>query len=72
MLALIQDPSSRSEDAREADAVAAQLAHINAELERMERAGESRADMARHLGHEIAAAVGLAALAASVALAVLA
>jgi hypothetical protein len=64
MLALIEDPLARDADARGARDAAAAVARIDAELLRMRTGTSERARLADRLGQEVAAGVGLAALAA--------
>ena len=64
MLALIEDPLARDADTRGAGDAAAAVARIDAELRRIRTGGSERAQLAYRLGQEVAAGVGLAALAA--------
>ncbi len=71
ILALVTDPAGRAADRQEAQAAAAELARIDAELARIEAGGNARALTARSLGQEAAAGLALAAFALSMMLAVL-
>ncbi len=71
MLALIEDSAARRADADEARAGAAAVARIDAQLGAIANGGSARLATSRQIGQEIAAAVGLAAVAASLAVAVL-
>ena len=71
MLQLLDDPGSRSTDEREAEAAAAALARVEAELAHIGSSAHARADAATRLGQEIAAGLGLAAVAAALVLAAL-
>ena len=63
MLAALDDPAARSADSREAQWAAAQLGRLEAELAEIEVGAAGRAAAAQRLGQEIAAGLGLAALA---------
>jgi hypothetical protein len=64
MLALIEDPLARDADTSGARDAAAAVARIDAELRRIRTGASERAQIAFRLGQEVAAGVGLAALAA--------
>ena len=63
MLALLEDAAARGADAREAKRAAADLNRIDAELSQIATSSGDRFAAAYRLGQEIAAGVGLAALA---------
>jgi hypothetical protein len=63
MLALIENPAGRVADAEAADRAAAELARIDSELLEIDQGGAERAAAAARAGQEIAAGIGLAALA---------
>jgi hypothetical protein len=67
MLALLDDPVGRDADAREAQQALAELARIDAELEQIAAGAEGRAGLAGRIGQEIAAGLGLATLAITLA-----
>jgi hypothetical protein len=71
MLALLEDPAGRSADANGAKLAAAELNLIEAELRTITDGAPERRSIAERIGQEIAAGVGLVALAIMVALAVL-
>jgi hypothetical protein len=71
MLQVLDDPAARSADAREAQEAAATLARIKAELAEISGGAQGRASAATRLGQEIAAGIGLAALAAALVVAAL-
>jgi hypothetical protein len=62
-LALLEDPRAREQDEQDAHAAAMELARIDATLARLATGGPERAEQARRLGQEIAAGIGLSALA---------
>ena len=64
MLTLLEDPIGRRVDGREAQRVAGEIRRIDAELTQLAAATAERAVIAGRLGQEIAAGIGLAALAA--------
>jgi hypothetical protein len=63
MLSLIEDPAGHAADSDAADRAAAELARIDRELAAIEGGGGERAAAAARSGQEIAAGIGLAALA---------
>jgi len=63
MLALLDDPTGRDADAREAQQAAAELARIDAELAQIAAGAAARSGLAGRIGQEIAAGLGLATLA---------
>lgn len=63
LLVLLDDPQARRADDQEAQQARQEIAWIDAELARLSTEGPMRAARARRLGEEIAAGVGLAALA---------
>jgi hypothetical protein len=63
ILQMLDDPGARSADAREAQEAAAAVASVEAELARIDGGAQDRVDAATRLGQEIAAGLGLAALA---------
>jgi eukaryotic-like serine/threonine-protein kinase len=63
MLQTLEDPAGRSADAREARAASLALARIDAELTQIGGGAQGRAAAAVRLGQEIAAGIGLTALA---------
>jgi len=71
MLALLEDPAGRNADASGARLAAAELSGIEAELRGIVAGAGERRDIAARIGQEIAAGVGLTALATMLALAVL-
>jgi hypothetical protein len=71
MLQLLDDPAGRSADAREAQEAALKVRHVDAELAQISEGAPGRAEAASRLGQEIAAGLGLAALAAALAVAAL-
>jgi eukaryotic-like serine/threonine-protein kinase len=71
MLGLVDDPAVRGADAREAQLAAMEVGRIDAELAEISAGASSRASIANRLGQEIAAGVGLAALATVLAVAAL-
>ncbi len=68
MLALIEDPDGRVRDAQGLKQAEASLFRIDQELAAIAAGSPARAETARRLGQEIAAGVGLAAVAATLAL----
>ncbi len=71
MLRLVQDPAEQAADLRASRAVAAELAGIDRELSDLASATSLRAEQARRWGQELAAGLGLAAVAAAMLAAVL-
>jgi eukaryotic-like serine/threonine-protein kinase len=71
MLALLNDPARRLADERGFHAAAQDLVRIDATLAALEADGPQRATLARQWGQELAAGIGLAALAAVLGLAAL-
>ncbi len=71
MLHMLDDPGARNADAREAQAAVAALAGLDAELAQISGGAGSRTATATRLGQEIAAGLGLAALAVALAIAAL-
>ena len=71
MLTLLDDPVGRNADVREAQRVAAEIRRIDAELAQLAAGAAERAVIAGRLGQEIAAGIGLAALAAVIVVAAL-
>ena len=71
MLALLEDPLGRNADANGARLAAAEVARIDAELAGIAAGAPERKDTAERIGQEIAAGIGLAALATMLVLAVL-
>jgi hypothetical protein len=71
MLAVIDDPDGRGADAGAAQVAAAELARIDAELAGITDGGPARDEAAVKFGQEIAAGVGLTALATVLAIAAL-
>lgn len=71
MLAALDDPAARSADLQEAQRAAAELGRIDAELAQIAGGATDRAMTAQRLGQEIAAGLGLAALATVLAVAAL-
>ncbi len=71
MLALLEDPPGRAVDAAGAHVAAAELNRVEAELQAIAAGSAERRGTAARIGQEIAAGVGLLALAAMLALAVL-
>jgi eukaryotic-like serine/threonine-protein kinase len=71
ILALLEDPAGRNNDANGAKLAAAELNRIEAELRDITAAATERSSIADRIGQEIAAGVGLAALATMLVLAVL-
>ena len=69
ILALLENPDARAADAAGAAHAERALAATDAELRRIEGSAASRVELARKLGHEVAAGVGLAALVGALALA---
>ena len=63
MLAVLEDPVGRSADARGAQAAEAELARIDSELSEIAHGASVRSASAFRVGQEIAAGLGLAALA---------
>lgn len=63
LLVLLEDNQAHRSDDREARLAAEELSRIDAELAQIAGAGPARAEQARRLGEEIAAGLGLAALA---------
>jgi hypothetical protein len=71
MLHLLDDPGGRSADAREAQEAAAALAGLDTELAQISGGTGDRTATATRLGQEIAAGLGLAALAVALVIAAL-
>ncbi|MGH7043440.1 MAG: hypothetical protein ACREFY_15120, partial [Acetobacteraceae bacterium] len=71
MLALLRDPSSRLADERGFLAATQEMARIDAALAALETGAPGRAALARQWGQELAAGVGIAALAAVLGMAAL-
>jgi hypothetical protein len=71
ILALLEDPPARAADAIGAKLAAAEVNRIDAELRNIAAGASGRRDAAARIGQEIAAAIGLTALATMLALAVL-
>lgn len=71
MLALLEDPPGRIADMNGAKLAAAELSRIDAELQAIAAGSEDRRGNAARIGQEVAAGLGLAALATMLALAVL-
>jgi hypothetical protein len=71
VLALLEDPAGRNNDANGAKLAAAELNRIEAELRGIAAAATERSTTAERIGQEIATGVGLAALATVLVLAVL-
>ena len=71
MVALLEDPAGRRADMEGARLAAAELAQIDAELRQIGHGAAERNNIAERIGQEIAAAVGLAALAIVLAFAAL-
>jgi hypothetical protein len=71
MLALLEDPAGHNADASGAKLGATDLSRIDTELHGIAAGARERRDIAERVGQEIAAGVGLAALATMLALAVL-
>ncbi len=69
MLALIEDEAARAVDADGAARATELIAATNAELERLEAQHAEQTELARRLGQELAAGVGLAALVGTLAVA---
>lgn len=69
VLALVDDPTERSNDAHGAIRAAEELTRIDAELALIEQGGPTRAGYAARIGSEMAAAAGLTVLAAMLGLA---
>ena len=65
LLAILDDAEAHDADNRASDAAQAGIRRIDARLAMLAEAGQARAGAARRLGEEIAAALGLAALAAT-------
>lgn len=65
MLALVEDPAARARDAQGLKEAHAMLRGIDHELAAISASGPARAEAARRLGQEIAAGLGLAAVAAA-------
>jgi hypothetical protein len=63
MLQVLDDPSARTADAKEAQEAAAAVALVDAELAHIGGGARDRIEAATRLGQEIAAGFGLAALA---------
>jgi hypothetical protein len=63
MLTALDDPGARGLDAHEAYLATEELRQIDAELAQIAGGGAARAAAAQRLGQEIAAGLGLAALA---------
>jgi len=71
MLHMLDDPGARNADAREAQEAVAALAGLDAELAQISGGAGNRTATATRLGQEIAAGLGLAALAVALAIAAL-
>jgi hypothetical protein len=71
MLAVVEDPTGRGVDAREAQAAVAALERIDAELDGIAGGAAGRAAAAFRLGQEVAAGLGLITLATVLAMAAL-
>jgi eukaryotic-like serine/threonine-protein kinase len=71
MLQVLDDPSARNTDARQAQEAAAMVAAVEAELADIGSGAPGRAEAATRLGQEIAAGFGLAAMAAALVIAAL-
>jgi hypothetical protein len=71
MVQALEDPDARGADLREAQQAVEQLARIDAELAAIASGADERATTAARLGQEIAAGLGLIALAAALAVAAL-
>lgn len=63
MLTVLEDPVGRSADARGAQAAEAELVRIDSELSDIAHGAAARSSAAFRVGQEIAAGLGLAALA---------
>jgi hypothetical protein len=63
LLALLDDPQARRSDERALQQATRDLARIDAALVRLATGGPVRAEQARRLGQEVAAGIGLSALA---------
>ena len=63
LLAMLDDAEARGADETESHRAAEELMRIDAELARLAHGGPGRADQARRLGQEVAAGIGMAALA---------
>ena len=63
MFALLQDTASLEVDRSEVQAVESELARLDLALKGIEGGSQARAAMASRIGHEIAAGLGLTALA---------
>jgi len=62
MLAVIEDPALRAQDARELERAQHAVQSIDAELDRLATSAQSRAEIARRIGQEAAVATGAAGL----------
>jgi hypothetical protein len=71
MLATVEDPAAQSADRDGAQWAVAELSRIDAELAGIRNGAEARKQQSIRLGQEIAAGLGLSALAAMLILAVL-
>ncbi len=71
LLALLDDPEARRTDAMGLRAATEAVARIDVELHHLQDGGGERAEVARRLGHETAAAAGLIALTMTLGLAAL-
>lgn len=71
MLAVLSDTHAQATDARDAALAALELRSIDEETERLRSAGTDRAALARTTGNEIAAGIGMMALATAAVLTVL-
>jgi hypothetical protein len=69
ILALIEDPARRAADHQGARSAADELMRIDSELASLLGGGAHRSEHAARIGQEIAAGIGLAALAATMLLA---
>lgn len=71
MLAVLSDTQAHVADARDCTLATLELRHIDGETERLQAAGTDRAAMARTTGNEIAAGIGMMALATAAVVTVL-
>ena len=71
MLALVEDPAGRNADTQAAEAASGELARIEEELARIAAGAQDRAVHALRFGQELAAGLGLTALATVLAIAAL-
>jgi hypothetical protein len=63
MLAVLEDPTGRMVDAREAQEAASELRRVDDELAQISNGAATRSSAAVRIGQEIAAGLGLAVLA---------